>query len=78
MITVVTYEDWTQIYSDGALLVEGHSISARQWLDVVRADVEDLDMSTVPNKNFEVDNLAFNKNLAALRAAKEACDGADD
>jgi len=69
-LTRVLYSDWEQIYSDGALLIEGHSISAADWLRVVRADVEELDMSVLPNDDFQIDNLAEAKDLSAIRAAK--------
>ena len=86
MITFVHYSDWVQMFVSGECALEGHSLSARQLLDYlnenpespIEVEVEDIDMSTLPNNDFQIDNLAFDKNLGAIRAAKEAHDGRDD
>lgn len=86
MITHVTYVDWEQFYNNGELMIEGHSVSGRQMLDYLNSEpsspidveIEDIDMSVLLNENYEVDDLAFAKDLSAIRAAKEAANGRDD
>lgn len=72
MITRVLYEDWEQLFDDDVLLIEGHSVSAAQLMDVLGIKNVSLDLSLLPNANFEVDNLADSKNLARIKAAWEA------
>ncbi len=83
MITHVTYSDWEQFYRDGKCFLEGHSVSGRQMLDYLNrapealechVEIESIDMSTLPNNDFEVDNLAEGKDLTAIRKAKRKAD----
>jgi hypothetical protein len=74
-IVRVLFDDWEQLFTpEGELLEEGHSVDARTALEVVGVEVETVAMDDIPNDNFEVDNLANDKNLAAIRAAREAHD----
>lgn len=71
MITVVSYGDWEQIFADdGTLLLEGHSISAVDLIRALEVDVRQIDMSDLPNDNYQVDNIAEKRSLVAVLAAK--------
>jgi hypothetical protein len=69
-IVAVQYDNWQQIFNDdGTLLVEGHSITAEQFAQALHLRIEQLDMSVLPNANFEVDNIVAQRDLSAVREA---------
>jgi hypothetical protein len=70
MITVVGYSDWEQIYEGDRLLVEGHSVSAVDLLRAWNLPHEQIDMSTLTNEDYEIDNLAMDHDLEAIKKRK--------